>query len=94
MVNSWKITNGKSGSSKSSEAQVTALTGGSATYINQIQKLTGAVIAETRALSSSSGRHRHSGGLSVVQQGGESGDSSEAPKPRFNIESFISRVYN
>jgi hypothetical protein len=41
MVNNWLTSHGKVATSKSSEAQVTALTGGSNNYIQTILKATG-----------------------------------------------------
>merc|ERR1712028_156476 len=46
MVNNWMSSHGKVVSAKSSEAQVTALTGGSNTYINTIMKSTGVASAQ------------------------------------------------
>ena len=83
-VNSWKASNGKSSSGKSSEAQVSALTGGSQEYIRSIQKATGimTVIPEPRSLRSSA--------MAAVQQ---TEGTEEMPKPKFSIENFIARVY-
>jgi myosin heavy subunit len=82
-INGWKATNGKSTTGKSGEAQVNALTGGSAEYIRAIQKATGTQVStELRAYKSPA--------VAAVQQ---SEPESELPKPKFSIESFISRVY-
>lgn len=88
MVNSWKITSGKGRSGKSSDAQVTALTGGSSSYIAAVNRVTGALVPEPRALPQ---QRRHSHAIAAAQS--ENNEQSEIPKAKFNIESFISRVY-
>lgn len=64
------------------------MTGGSSSYIAAVNRVTGALVAEPRTLRSS---RRHSHAIAAVQS--ENGEQTETPKPKFNIESFISRVY-
>jgi hypothetical protein len=42
-VNAWRSANGKASTGKSADAQVSALTGGSADYVRAIQKVTGSL---------------------------------------------------
>jgi len=82
-INAWKASNGKSTTGKGGEAQVNALTGGSTEYIRSIQKATGAQISiEPRTPKAVA--------MAAVQQ---NEPETELPKPKFSIESFISRVY-
>jgi len=81
MVNNWLSSHGKAVTSKSSEAQVTALTGGSNNYIQTVLKATGAYAAQPQLRSAR---------VMVAQK-----DQSEDEKPSLpsNVESFIARVY-
>lgn len=79
MVNNWLTTHGKAATSKSSEAQVTALTGGSNNYIQTILKATGAVQAQPQPRTAK---------LMAVQK-----EDDEKPALNSNIENFIARVY-
>lgn len=53
MINNWLTSHGKGPTGKSSEAQVTALTGGSNNYIQTILKATGAYEVQVSTRSSS-----------------------------------------
>lgn len=80
MVNNWLMSHGKAVTSKSSEAQVTALTGGSNNYIQTIMKATGTYQTGTPQLRSAV--------QSRVQK-----EEDDKPTLGTNIESFIARVY-
>lgn len=81
MVNNWLSSHGKVVTSKSSEAQVTALTGGSNNYIQTVLKATGAYAVQPQLRSTR---------VMAMQK-----DQSEDEKPSLpsNVESFIARVY-
>lgn len=81
MVNNWLSSHGKAVTSKSSEAQVTALTGGSNNYIQTVLKATGAYAVQPQLRSTR---------VMAAQK-----DQSEDEKPSLpsNVESFIARVY-
>ena len=83
MVNNWLTSHGKAVTSKSSEAQVTALTGGSSNYIQTILRATGAyqtASIQLRAIESPS--------VKMAQK-----DDDDKPALGTNIENFIARVY-
>jgi len=81
MVNNWLSSHGKVVTSKSSEAQVTALTGGSNNYIQTVLKATGAYAVQPQLRTTR---------VMAMQK-----DQSEDEKPSLpsNVESFIARVY-
>lgn len=83
MVNNWLTSHGKAVTSKSSEAQVTALTGGSSNYIQTILRATGAYQTASIQL-----RVVESPSVKMAQK-----DDDEKPALGTNIENFIARVY-
>jgi len=82
MVNQWLATHGKVVTSKSSEAQVTALTGGSSSYVQTILKATGSFTVTPQL--------RASPRIMAAQKAELNEDK---PNPKFSIENFIARVY-
>lgn len=91
MVNNWLTSHGKAATSKSSEAQVTALTGGSSNYIQTILKATGTYQTGTpqlRVAPSPQLRVAESPSVKMSQK-----DDDEKPSVGTDIENFIARVY-
>jgi len=91
MVNNWLSSHGKVVTSKSSEAQVTALTGGSSNYIQTILKATGTYQTGTpqlRVAPSPQLRVAESPSVKMSQK-----DDDEKPSVGTDIENFIARVY-
>ncbi|MAD34835.1 MAG: hypothetical protein CMJ88_13910 [Planctomycetes bacterium] len=84
MVNQWLNAHGKGLTSRSSEAQVTALTGGSSTYVQSILRATGAFTVTPQLRSMPSPR------VMVAQK---EGTDEAKPEPKFSVENFIARVY-
>jgi hypothetical protein len=84
MVNQWLNAHGKALSSRSSEAQVTALTGGSSTYVQSILRATGAFTVTPQLRSMPSPR------MMAAQK---EGTDEAKPEPKFSVENFIARVY-
>lgn len=82
MVNQWLASHGKAVTSKSSEAQVTALTGGSSSYVQTILKATGSFTVTPQL--------RASPRIMAAQKAELNEDK---PNPKFSIENFIARVY-
>lgn len=84
MVNNWLTSHGKVATSKSSEAQVTALTGGSNNYIQTILKATNSFQTGTPQL-----RSAQSPSIKMMTQK----DDDEKPVLGTDVENFIARVY-
>jgi len=84
MVNNWLTSHGRVATSKSSEAQVTALTGGSNNYIQTILKATNSYQTATPQL-----RVAQSPSIKMMTQK----DDDEKPVLGTDVENFIARVY-